>query len=103
MNVSSKSLSLAVIGTIFVAGCASQGEPYQPYGESSAITEPSSQPETIQVVGSRLKRTVDPDNPNLSTLSPVSVITNEQMQRRGYNNLCDAVSPMINFRGAGGC
>lgn len=101
MSVTSKALSLAAMATVFLVGCASGGDPYQPRGQSAAVTKASKQPETIQVVGSRIKRSVDPDDPNKSTLSPVSVITNEEMSRRGYNNLYDALSPMLNIRGGG--
>jgi len=47
--------------------------------------------ETVQLGVSRIPRTVEVDNPNRTTISPVTIITREELERTGAVDLGDAL------------
>ena len=82
---------------VLVTGCATSTVPFEPTVKQEVAAEKQVETVTREITGSRLKRTVDPDNPNANTLSPVGVMTDEELSR--HRTLEDAIGTMINMRG----
>ncbi len=97
----SKLLSVSTIcaGAVLATACASSTVPFEPTLKQEVSAQTQAESETREVTGSRLKRTVDPDNPNATTLVPVVVIKGEDLQQ--HRTLKDALQN-INVRGGVG-
>ena len=86
-------------GAVFLTACATGTVPFEPTRTQKVAEHTHVESVTREVTGSRIKRTVDPDNPNANTLSPVSVMEHEELLR--HRTLEDAIGTMINMRGGG--
>ncbi len=102
MEKMSKLVSASTIcaSVVLVTACASSTVPFEPTAKQEVAAQTHVESETREVTGSRLKRTVDPDNPNANTLSPVAVMDDEELSR--HRTLEDAIGTMINIRGGKG-
>ena len=100
MNTAQRLLFGTVAAAISVAlsGCASSGD-YQPSESYAELEEqPHVATETRELVGSRLKQTIDANNPNPATLSPISIISRDEMDRSGEINLQQMLQKYLNMR-----
>lgn len=84
-------------GAVLLTACATGTVPFEPTRTQKVAEHSHVESVTREVTGSRIKRTVDPDNPNANTLSPVSVMDHEELLR--HRTLNDAIGTMINMRG----
>ena len=102
MERMSKLISVSTVCAIAVlaTACASSTVPFEPTLKQEVAAQTQVESETREVTGSRLKRTIDPNNPNKSTLSPVTQISNEELRR--HRTIEDALRPLINMRGGKG-
>ena len=98
----SKLVSAATIGAsvVLISACATSTVPFEPTVKQEVAAQTQPEMETREVTGTRIKRTVDPDNPNASTLSPVAVMDDEELSR--HRSIKDAIGTMINMRGGKG-
>jgi len=87
-------------GAVLLTACATGTVPFEPTKNQKVSEQTHVEFVTREVTGSRIKRTIDPDNPNANTLSPVSVMDNEELLR--HRTLEDAIGTMINMRGGPG-
>ncbi len=87
-------------GAVLLTACATGTVPFEPTKNQKVSEQTHVESVTREVTGSRIKRTIDPDNPNANTLSPVSVMDNEELLR--HRTLEDAIGTMINMRGGPG-
>ena len=100
MNTAQRLLIGTVAGamSIGLSGCASGGD----YRPSESYAELDEQPvvttETRELVGSRLKQTIDPNNPNPATLSPTTIISRDEIDRSGEISLGHMLKKYINIR-----
>lgn len=80
-------LALRVCGAgamlALLMGCSAN--PYQPERKFSEV----SQQRLVQLAGSRIPRLVDINDPNPTTISPVTVITRDEIDARGAGDLSD--------------
>lgn len=84
--------------SLAITGCATEKD-YRPTESYSELEEQAvAETETRQLVGSRLKQTVDPNNPNPATLSPTTIITREELDRSGEIRLDQILNKHINIR-----
>ncbi len=100
MNTAQRLLFGTVAAAISVglSGCASSGD-YRPTESYAELEEqPHATTETRELVGSRLKQTIDPNNPNPATLSPTSVISRDEIDRSGEVNLQQMLQKYLNIR-----
>lgn len=84
-------------GAVLLTACATGTAPFEPTKNQKVAEQTHVESVTREVTGSRIKRTIDPDNPNANTLSPVSVMDHEELLR--HRTLNDAIGTMINMRG----
>ena len=84
-------------GAVLLTACATGTVPFEPTKNQEVAEHTHVESVTREVTGSRIKRTVDPDNPNANTLSPVSIMDNEELRR--HRTIEDAIGTMINIRG----
>lgn len=87
-------------GAVLLTACATGTVPFEPTKNQQVAEQTHVESVTREVTGSRIKRTIDPDNPNANTLSPVSVMEHEELLR--HRTLNDAIGTMINMRGGPG-
>ncbi|MDH3588499.1 MAG: hypothetical protein OEQ74_03775 [Gammaproteobacteria bacterium] len=89
---------LTAIGCALLLQACVSGHEYNP--ESKFADMRPVQP--MKITGSRISRMVDPDDPNQQTLSPVSVMTDEDIARSGEINLGDYLQKRLpNMIGSG--
>ena len=102
MERTSKLISVSTIcaGAVLVTACASSTVPFEPTLKQEVTAQTQVESETREVTGSRLKRTVDPDNPNKTTLVPVVIIKGDDL--RQHRTLQDALRNINTKGGAGG-
>lgn len=80
----------AIACAILLQACVS-GNEYDPESKFSEMKP--AQP--MKITGSRISRIVNPDDPNLRTLSPVSVMSGEDINNSGEINLGDYLQKRI--------
>jgi broad specificity polyphosphatase/5'/3'-nucleotidase SurE len=100
MNTAQKLLIGTVAGAMSagLSGCASSST-YSPSESYAELEEqPHAEVETRELVGSRLKQTFDPNDPNLPTLSPTSIISREEIDRTGEVSLGPILQKYLNLR-----
>jgi len=97
-----KLVSAATIcaGVVLVAGCASSTVPFEPTLKQEVAEQTQVETEIREVTGSRIKRTVDPNNPNKDSLTNITVLSSEQLQN--HRSIESALRPLINMRGGQG-
>ena len=103
MNTAQRLLIGTVAGamSIGLSGCASGGD-YRPSESYSELKEqPHVATETRELVGSRLKQTIDPNDPNPATLSPTSIISRDEIDRSGEVTLGSMLQKYLNIRSTG--
>lgn len=86
-------------GAVLLTACATGTVPFEPTKNQKVAEQTHVESVTREVTGSRIKRTIDPNNPNANTLSPVSVMEHEELLR--HRTLDDAIGTMINMRRGG--
>ncbi len=94
------SVTAVCSGALLLAACATGTVPFEPTKNQEVAEQTHVESVTREITGSRIKRTVDPDNPNANTLSPVSIMDHEELLR--HRTLDDAIGSMINMRGGPG-
>lgn len=94
------SVSTIGVGVVLISACATSTVPFEPTVKQEVAAQTQTEMVTREITGSRLKRTVDPDNPNATTLSPVAVMDDEELSR--HRSIEDAIGTMINMRGGKG-
>ena len=94
-----KLVSAATIcaGVVLVAGCASSTVPFEPTLKQEVAEQTQVETEIREVTGSRIKRTVDPNNPNKDSLTNITVLGSEQL--KNHRSIESALRPLINMRG----
>jgi hypothetical protein len=85
---------------VLATACASSTVPFEPTLKQEVAAQTQVESETREFTGSRIKRTIDPDNPNKSTLSPVTQMGSEELSR--HRTIEDALRPLLNMRGGKG-
>ena len=91
------SASTICAGAVLVAGCASGTVPFEPTLKQEVAAQTQVETETREFTGSRIKRTIDPDNPNANSLSPVTVLDQEDLSR--HRTIHDALRAIVDMRG----
>ena len=79
-----RTMAIAAIFGTALAGCVAENQ-YDPETKFAAMRP--AQP--MKITGSRISRMVSPDDRNPQTLSPVSVMTGEDIKNSGEVNLGD--------------
>lgn len=79
-----KLMACATLLTLGLGGCVS-GNQYDPETKFAAMRPV----QPMKITGSRITRMVSPDDPNSQTLSPVSIMTQGDIEASGEINLGD--------------
>ncbi|MBT8143857.1 MAG: hypothetical protein KJO55_04090 [Gammaproteobacteria bacterium] len=83
MTIATRKIAcLCTLMLLPLGGCVS-GDQYDPEAKFASMRP--AQP--MKITGSRIARMVSPDDPNPQTLSPVSVMTGEDIKNSGEVNL----------------
>jgi iron complex outermembrane recepter protein len=85
--------SLALVLSIQFAGSLMAQEAVKPAATEEEKKEQSKELESVQVIGSRIKRS------QVEGPSPVTVITSEQIEREGFNTVYDALETLAQNTG----
>ena len=91
------SASTICAGAALVAGCAASTVPFEPTLKKEVTAQTQVETEVREVTGSRIKRTVDPNNPNKDSLTNITVLGSEQL--KNHRSIESALRPLINMRG----